>query len=78
MRSRLGGGIRSGFWARFGYTVRLARTVATESMLMPARRHDHSDLPATIRSLRVELREQRCEIQRLRVENEVLRAARRR
>lgn len=38
---------------------------------MPARRHDYSDLSATIRSVRVELCEQRREIQRLRMENEV-------
>jgi transposase InsO family protein len=42
---------------------------------MPACLHDHRDLTATIGSLHVQLREQRREVQRLRVENEVLREA---
>ena len=42
---------------------------------MPACPDDHCDLVAIIGSLRVELREQRREVQRLRVENEVLREA---
>jgi transposase InsO family protein len=42
---------------------------------MSARRRDHRDLSATVARLRTELREQRREIQRLHVENEVLREA---
>jgi putative transposase len=42
---------------------------------MPARRRDHRDPNTTIKHLHGELREQRREIQRLRVENEVLREA---
>jgi transposase InsO family protein len=42
---------------------------------MSARRRDHRDLTVTIGHLHTELREQRREIQRLRVENEVLRGA---
>jgi putative transposase len=42
---------------------------------MPVCPHDYCDLAAIIGSLRVELREQRREVQRLRVEVEVLREA---
>jgi len=49
--------------------------VAAESLLVPDRRRDTATLTATIGYLRSELREQRREIQRLRVENEVLREA---
>jgi hypothetical protein len=42
---------------------------------MPARRRDHRDPTAAIGDLRTELREQRREIQRLRMGNEILREA---
>ena len=42
---------------------------------MSTRRRDHHDLTATVGSLRAELRAHRHEIQRLRVENEILREA---
>jgi transposase InsO family protein len=42
---------------------------------MPAHRRDHRDLTAAIGRLRTELREQRRELQRLRMENEILRDA---
>jgi hypothetical protein len=61
--------------ARFGNTTWLARSIAAESFLIPARRRDHRELKAAVGHLRTELREQRREIQRLRVENEVLREA---
>jgi putative transposase len=68
-------GIVNGHWARFGNTAWSIWIATAESLLMPARRSDHRDLTATIGYLRVELREQRREIQRLRAENEVLREA---
>ena len=42
---------------------------------MPSRRSERRELTATSTSLRVELREQQREIQRLRTENEILREA---
>jgi len=42
---------------------------------MSTRRRDHHDLTATVGSVRAELRAHRHEIQRLRVENEILREA---
>ncbi len=42
---------------------------------MPARRRDHRDLTAAIGRLRTEPREQQREIQRLRMENNILREA---
>jgi hypothetical protein len=65
-----------GFGSRFDNAVWLALGVAAKSLLMPARRRDRRDLTAAFGELRTDLREQRrCEIHRLRLENEVLREA---
>jgi hypothetical protein len=65
----------SGIWARFDNGVWLALGVAAEPLLMPARQRDHRDPTAASRDLRTELRAQLREIQRLRMETEILREA---
>lgn len=75
VRCELGPSNRRWSWARFDNTAWLARRIATESLLMPARRRDNRDLTATIGRLRTELREQRREAERMRTENEALREA---